>query len=79
MTSPLLLPLAVFGLGTTELVLIIFAILLIFGGAKLPSLARGLGQSIREFKKASNDDEEAKAEAKSDTTTTPDIHKTPSK
>ena len=57
-------PLAVFGLGTTELVLIVFAILLIFGGAKLPSLARGLGQSIREFKKASHEEDDAKADVK---------------
>ncbi len=66
MNSLLDLPLAVFGLGTTELVLIVFAILLIFGGAKLPSLARGLGQSIREFKKASNEDTEEKPETKAE-------------
>lgn len=46
-----------------ELVLILAIVLLLFGGAKLPSLARGLGQSIKEFKKASRDEEEAKAAA----------------
>ena len=44
-----------------ELLLILALALLLFGGAKLPSLARGLGQSIKEFKKASKDEEEAKA------------------
>ncbi len=52
--------LAVFGLGTTELVVILVILLVLFGGAKLPSLARGLGQSIKEFKKASDGDDEKK-------------------
>ena len=37
-------------LGTTELVLILAIVLLIFGVGKLPQLGRGLGQSIREFR-----------------------------
>ena len=52
-------------LGGQELWLILIIVLVLFGGAKLPSLARGLRQSIKEFKKASRDDaEEAKVEAK---------------
>ena len=47
------------GLGATELVVILVILLVLFGGAKLPSLARGLGQSIKEFKKASKDEVEA--------------------
>jgi len=47
---------AVFGLGGMELFVILLIILLLFGGAKLPGLAKGLGQSIKEFKKASRDD-----------------------
>jgi sec-independent protein translocase protein TatA len=60
------LPLAAFGLGGMELVLILAILLLLFGGAKLPGLAKGLGQSIKEFKKASRDDDDEKpaAEAK---------------
>jgi sec-independent protein translocase protein TatA len=44
--------LAVFGLGGSELILILGVALLLFGGKKLPELAKGLGQGIKEFKKA---------------------------
>lgn len=37
-------------LGTQEIVLILLAILLLFGGKKIPELMKGLGQGIREFK-----------------------------
>lgn len=47
-----------FGIGTTELIIIMFIILLIFGAKKLPELAQGLGKGIREFKKASNEIQE---------------------
>jgi sec-independent protein translocase protein TatA len=40
-------------IGVTELLLIILALLLLFGGRKIPELMKGLGQGIREFKKAS--------------------------
>jgi sec-independent protein translocase protein TatA len=40
------------GLGGPEMVLIFVIILVLFGGQKLPEFARGLGKSIREFKKA---------------------------
>ena len=40
------------GIGGPELLMIFFVILLLFGGQKLPELARGLGKSVREFKKA---------------------------
>lgn len=41
-------------MGTPELMLILFAVLLLFGGKKLPELARGLGKGMREFKDASD-------------------------
>lgn len=57
-----------FGIGTTELIIIMFIILLIFGAKKLPELAQGLGKGIREFKKASN---EIQDEFKASTEPTP--------
>lgn len=43
------------GFGTTELVVIAFILLVMFGGKKLPELARGVGDSIREFRKAASE------------------------
>lgn len=60
-------------LGSTELLIILGIILLLFGGSKLPSLAKGLGQSVKEFKKASKDEDEEKIAGdvkKTETTTT---------
>ncbi|MBO5892686.1 MAG: twin-arginine translocase TatA/TatE family subunit [Alistipes sp.] len=42
------------GLGTTEVLLIVLVLLLLFGGKKLPELMRGAGRGIREFKDAVN-------------------------
>jgi sec-independent protein translocase protein TatA len=40
-------------IGSSEMVLIVFVALLLFGGEKLPEIARGLGKGIRDFKDAS--------------------------
>jgi sec-independent protein translocase protein TatA len=42
----------VFGLGGSEVMLVFLIILLIFGPSQIPKMARGLGQALREFKKA---------------------------
>lgn len=44
-------------LGPTEMVIVLVIILVLFGGAKLPQLAKGLGEGIRNFKQASREDE----------------------
>lgn len=41
------------GLGTTELLVVLFIILLLFGGRKLPELARSMGGAVKEYQKAS--------------------------
>ena len=54
------------GLGTTELLIILAVVILLFGARKLPELARSVGESLTEFRKAS---EEAKTEGETTTTT----------
>ncbi len=48
--------------GGWELILIVGVVLLLFGGKKIPELAKGLGKGIKDFKKAVNDDDEPVAE-----------------
>ncbi|MDD2886652.1 MAG: twin-arginine translocase TatA/TatE family subunit [Aliarcobacter sp.] len=53
--------------GGTEWLLIALVVLLLFGGKKIPELAKGLGSGIRNFKKAIKDDEDEIAQnAKAD-------------
>jgi sec-independent protein translocase protein TatA len=47
-----------FSLGPTEIILILVVVLLLFGGRKIPELMRGLGQGMKEFKKATKAGEE---------------------
>jgi sec-independent protein translocase protein TatA len=42
--------LLIFGLGTTELLLIALVVLLLFGGRKIPELMKGLGKGVKSFK-----------------------------
>jgi sec-independent protein translocase protein TatA len=70
-------PPTMFGLGPTELFLILVIVLIIFGAGKLPELGEGLGRGIRNFRKSvkapdeidvtpSADDDESKAGGKAD-------------
>jgi sec-independent protein translocase protein TatA len=42
--------LLIFGLGTTELLLVALVVLLLFGGKKIPELMKGLGKGVKSFK-----------------------------
>ncbi|WP_207426517.1 twin-arginine translocase TatA/TatE family subunit [Pedobacter sp. SYSU D00535] len=44
------------GLGAPEIILIVVALLLLFGGKKIPELMRGLGRGVKEFKDAKDGD-----------------------
>lgn len=46
------------GLGMQELLIVLVILLLLFGSTRLPQLARGMGKSIKEFKKGINDGED---------------------
>lgn len=54
------------GIGTGEILLIVLAILLLFGGKKLPELMRGMGKGVKEFKDAMNEPTGDKDEKKDD-------------
>lgn len=47
-----------FGLGTTELIIILILVLVIFGAGKLPSVGGALGKGLRNFKDGIKDAEE---------------------
>jgi len=61
----------VFGpFSSTELLIILFIILILFGASRLPQLARALGESMREFRKAVSgeyEEKERREEAKTQT------------
>lgn len=63
--------------GLTEILLIFFVILIFFGGKKIPEIAKGLGEGIKNFKKSvSNEDSDDKIEKdEKDDIDTPKIDK----
>lgn len=48
-------------IGLTEIILILLVIVLLFGGRKIPELMKGIGQGMKEFKKASKVDGDAES------------------
>jgi len=47
-----------FGLGTQELIIILIIVLVLFGANRLPEIGRGIGQAIKNFKKATSEPDE---------------------
>lgn len=49
--------------GPTELIIVLVIVLLLFGAKKLPDLANSMGRSIKEFRKATESDEDQPADS----------------
>ena len=56
-----------FSPGPTEIILIILALLLLFGGRKIPELMRGLGKGMKEFKNAQKEEDDDEKKSSKDT------------
>jgi sec-independent protein translocase protein TatA len=63
--------LGIFNLGGGEIILILAVVLILFGAKKIPELAKGLGQGIKEFKKATREVTDEVHNAMEETPTTP--------
>ncbi len=48
----------ILAIGVWQIVVVVLLVLLLFGGRKIPELMRGVGQGMKEFKKATSDDAE---------------------
>ena len=46
-------------IGAPQIILIVVVVLLLFGGRKIPELMKGLGSGIKEFKKATKEDDDS--------------------
>ena len=69
--------LAILGLSGTELIIVLVAILVLFGAKRIPEFAKGLGKGINEFKKASREvTDSLENESASATTKTPPANTT---
>jgi sec-independent protein translocase protein TatA len=58
-------------IGPTEIILILVGLLILFGGKKIPQLMKGLGEGMREFKKASKGETEETTQKENTSESTP--------
>ncbi len=56
--------------GATEMLILMGIVLVLFGGAKLPQLMKGMGEGMREFKKATRDEDEPRPSVPTSTSMT---------
>lgn len=61
-----------FGIGFSELLIILVIVLVIFGANKLPQIGEGMGKAIKNFKKATNEPEEIDVTPNRDNKDSPD-------
>jgi sec-independent protein translocase protein TatA len=47
-----------FGLGATELIIILVIVVILFGASRLPEIGRGIGEAIKNFKKSTSENPE---------------------
>lgn len=61
-----------FGLGGNELMIVLVLVLVLFGGSKVPQLMKGMGEGMKEFKKATKDEDDVRpvAPTRTETVTT---------
>ncbi|MDZ7740109.1 MAG: twin-arginine translocase TatA/TatE family subunit [Bacteroidales bacterium] len=50
--------------GPTEIILIVLVVVILFGGRKIPELMKGIGQGMKEFKKATKDEQQEEEKVK---------------
>ncbi|MCS7215191.1 MAG: twin-arginine translocase TatA/TatE family subunit [Thermodesulfovibrio sp.] len=55
-----------FGLGTNELLLILLIVIVLFGATRLPQIGKGIGEAIKNFKKATSEKDEIDVTPKKD-------------
>lgn len=58
--------LGIFGLGGSEMIIVLVIVLLLFGGKKIPELMKGLGKGVKEFKDASKGEDSSAPSEKKD-------------